>query len=721
MDTEHTNSAAISSQHEAVIWDPIIGEEISRLRKRLSETVSLPEEETTRVVDAARSILAKGIKPQSDTEAEKTGLVIGYVQSGKTLSYITAMALAKDNHYGMIIVATGISTWLLDQTTKRIRKELSIDDQCNHSRWLVRKNMSDNNRNQRLLQQVIRKWHEARSDNKSHKAILITVMKNHVHLGNLLSLLDQLDMARFPVLIIDDEADQASLNTHARQEDSQSTIYRHITELRKAIPYHTYLQYTATPQAPLLISIADSLSPDFVELLDPGENYVGGKTFFGSFSSKFVCRIDDDDLGDDDTFGAPPQSLLEAMRIFFIGVAAGTLTCSSGNRSMLIHPSHRTALHEEYRAWIEQIIDHWCDTLQLPEKDPDKTDLLQAFRSSHIDLSTTETSLPGFEEIKSSLLDVCSEVTVRVVNSTVTEEPSTIEWSDSYGWILIGGQALERGFTVEGLTVTYMPRKKGVGNVDAIQQRGRFFGYKRSYLGYCRIFLSPEIIDAYKSYVEHEEEIRDQLEMFAQDGRSLKLWQRAFLLEPDFQLCRKSVISNDYVRSLGNIWYAQHSYPESKVLEDNSALSTSFLSSLSQDGKDEWKNQLYKPVKLQDVFEQLILPYTFSSGNDSTRFSGIRILLSKALDNNPEELANIYKMRFTRTRKFNNGIINNLFQGRDDGTKYPGDHAIKNENYVSIQIHSVIPRDGGIAAPFLAIWIPKHMGFNLVTQEQTDI
>ena len=73
---------------------------------------------------------------------------------------------------------------------------------------------------------------------------------------------------------------------------------------------------------------------------------------------------------------------------------------------------------------------------------------------------------------------------------------------------------MDRGFTVEGLTVTYMPRNVGVGNVDTIQQRARFFGYKRSYLGYCRVFLDQVTIDAYNAIIEHEENVREQLEGF---------------------------------------------------------------------------------------------------------------------------------------------------------------------------------------------------------------
>src|SRR3990167_8261632 len=105
-------------------------------------------------------------------------------------------------------------------------------------------------------------------------------MKNHRHLSNLINLLRRLSLEGVRTLIVDDEADQASLNTGVNR-GKQSPTYRRLLDLRDTMPCHLFLQYTATPQAPLLINIIDALSPDFVEVLDPGDNYVGGETFFG--------------------------------------------------------------------------------------------------------------------------------------------------------------------------------------------------------------------------------------------------------------------------------------------------------------------------------------------------------------------------------------------------------------------------------------------------------
>ena len=116
---------------------------------------------------------------------------------------------------------------------------------------------------------------------------------------------------------------------------------------------------------------------------------------------------------------------------------------------------------------------------------------------------------------------------------------------------------MDRGFTVEGLTVTYMPRGPGVGNADTIQQRGRFFGYKRPYLGYCRTYLEQDVLSAFEEYVEHEEEMRRQLQQVRDSGSPLSDWKRAFVLSPALRPCRSNVIQYDYARGrYADAWFA---------------------------------------------------------------------------------------------------------------------------------------------------------------------
>ena len=177
--------------------------------------------------------------------------------------------------------------------------------------------------------------------------ILITVMKNTSHLKNLNFLFHTgIDVEKCKVLIIDDEADQASLNTKAKEKNEYnvSTIYSHVRKMKRIFTNHTYVQYTATPQAPLFISLLDILSPSFVEILTPGDDYTGGKAFFQR--NKYSKYSNVFDISDDEIYTKKnqinqiPDSLVQATMFYIITVAIGALKGErpqTHNRLSLIH------------------------------------------------------------------------------------------------------------------------------------------------------------------------------------------------------------------------------------------------------------------------------------------------------------------------------------------------------------------------------------------------
>src|SRR5262249_36842859 len=154
-----------------------------------------------------------------------------------------------------------------------------------------------------------------------------------------------LNLERVPTLVIDDEGDQAGLNTLVRR-GQRSTTYRRLSDVKDSLPHHVFLQYTATPQAPLLINIIDFLSPSFAEVLTPGDDYTGGSEFF-SRRANLVRSIPIAEIPTaNNPLNAPPQSLLQAMRLFFIGVAVHIITNDpEPNRSMMVHPTRLTTGH----------------------------------------------------------------------------------------------------------------------------------------------------------------------------------------------------------------------------------------------------------------------------------------------------------------------------------------------------------------------------------------
>ena len=719
-------------------WEPVVGTETQDLLNHVVHARSRDNVST-----AAASILGRGVSPE-DAHGHETGLVVGYVQSGKTTSFETVAAMARDNGFQMVIIVAGTSNPLLDQSTGRVRRDLRLDNQNRARNWTHFQNPEHDHLTVQTLSSVFEDWRDQHTPDTFKSTVLITVLKHHLRLSNLTKLLQAVCMDRVPVLVIDDEADQASLNTEVSHGDESST-YSRLMEMRNVLPLHTYLQYTATPQAPLLVSIVDSLSPNFVEVLTPGDAYVGGREFFED-NQNLVRTIPDTEVPtDDNPINEPPESLLKALRIFMVGVAAGlNQDGNTGNRSMLVHPSYRTAQHQEYYNWVSNTFENWKRILELRDTDPDKQELLNELRSAHDNLvETVENGLPPFDELASMLRFAFRQTRILEVNAREGRRTPLVEWRNAYGWILVGGQAMDRGFTVEGLTVTYMPRGIGVGNADTIQQRARFLGYKRGYLGYCRVYLEESTHHAFQRYVEHEEEMRAQLEEIRDQGRSLNDWKRAFVLDSALQPCRQNVLEFKLIRGeFSDDWVSPRVVlAPSEIIQANRQAVSEFVAETQFEADtghpnrtNDQKHLVASGLPLQTVMERLLVPMRVTSSQDSSRITGLLLQLSRALEQNPNERCSVYRMSSGARRRRSvddNNAVRELFQGANPqslhdrrGQIYPGDRDIHEEGQVSIQIHTLDLRrtenDPIIAenVMVLAVWVPARLGVAWVNQEQ---
>ncbi|MDP1624650.1 MAG: Z1 domain-containing protein [bacterium] len=736
-------------------WDPFIGEETNELLR--SKGFANPDrtlnEDGGRVLDEAYRIMQVCGNPNIPTNSE-TGIVIGYVQSGKTLSFTTLTALARDNNYQIVIIIGGTSVNLLDQSTKRVRKDLRIDSRYGfEQKWT----QITNPHSQEDIDTIINaldQWANPTFPNERCRTILITVMKNGSHLRNLTDLITGMNLNGVPTLIIDDEGDQASLNTRARwaaregidvedlTENDVSTIYRRITGLRNIFLHHTFLQYTATPQANLFINIMDRLSPNFIKLLTPGNEYTGGIQFFQE-NPHLIREIPLNNIANaNQPIYEPPDSLLEALRIFYLGVVAGTILelyrlPIQRNRSMLVHPSRLQGDHTTFYGWVNTIKESWRRLLTGSDNE-ERSELLSDFRTTYNDLQMTVPDLPPFEILTDfNLVHAIQYTPIIEVNSRRGATPQ-INWQDSYSWILVGGQSMDRGFTVEGLTVTYMPRNLGVGNVDTIQQRARFFGYKRSYLGYCRVFLDQVTIDAYNFIIEHEEDVRNRLEDFDINNKHLNDWDREAVLDQMLNLTRANILYDEIDRDrFGNDWFRINApHDTDDFIETNRTALFEFLrpriTLFSEDvghaNRTEDQKHLVARVSVRDCLDHLLNKFKFTRESDSATYSSLRGILKRYIEEHPEEECLVYLMSANtlgdwkrRIRRLDrNDEIQQLFQGRNPRTGeiiYPGDSEIKNDTLLTIQIHLLDLRDTEFTSvPTLAIWVPEHIGRDIIRQ-----
>jgi Z1 domain len=723
-------------------WQPHIGEEAVMLM----EHKKLPDGAGEEIQQKAASIIGRGQNPHGP-DGQQTGLVVGYVQSGKTLSFTTVIALARDNQIPMVIVVAGTAENLFNQTIERLLEDLQVNAFDGPPRWQHFRNPDIGNG--QTIQNTLDNWRNPNVAPAEKATLLLTVMKQHQRLNNLNELLAHLDLTGVPALVVDDEADQASLNTKVNR-DEESTTYQRLLALREHLPHHTFLQYTATPQAPLLINIIDVLSPEFDEVLDPGDGYVGGIDFFGG-NRQFTRVIPSNEVPSaDNPITEPPESLLEALRVFFIGVSAGRPTWGreNPNRSMLVHPSRTTLEHFQYFQSILAIKDEWARILRLPERDADRVELVQAFADAYRNLAeTVGQGLPPFTAILARLAEDIRQTEVREVNRRAGNRSRDINWRQAYAWILVGGQAMDRGFTVKELTVTYMPRGIGTGNADTLQQRARFFGYKRQYIGYCRIYLEAEVLGVFEGYVTHEEEMRAELRGIRDRGEPLASWKRRFILSDELNPCRASVIQQSILPLRGNYsddWYFTHMLKMSDIVtRANRDACNAFCQSLKFIRDQTFtqpaqQHDMCDNVPLAQVIDDLLLQYRVEDPTDTERSLGMLLQVSRALTANADESARIYRMRpafpdAKRSLDQHGKIpsIRRLLQGptrSGGGYSYPGDFEFRDPDRITVQLHLINlteDRAGNEnvvlrSVPVVAVWIPNRMGLGWIVQDQAS-
>ena len=279
-----------------------------------------------------------------------------------------------------------------------------------------------------------------------------------------------------------------------------------------------------------------------------------------------------------------------------------------------------------------------------------------------------------------------------------------------------------------------------MGNADTVQQRGRFFGYKQRYLGFCRIYLEQDALNAFEDYVAHEEDMRRQLQDIQHSGRPLSEWKRRFVLSPDLQACRRNVIEYDYVRgNYADQWfYPAIAEAPDEVLDANRATTAQFLAGLAlavdpivADREPSQRHLVCRDLSLAQVIENLVVPFRVTGAGDTSHLIGVMLQLSKALEDNGDERCTVYQVspEFARSRQINeSGKLNFLFQGptrlSSGDYSYPGDVAFRDEDTVTVQIHMLqLRRNDAVVVedvPVIALWIPRRLEVDWVAQHQLE-
>jgi hypothetical protein len=499
-----------------------------RFEKFIKDLPEMSDEEINNISNSTIEILSKCVPPSyvDDVPVSNTGLVFGYVQSGKTMSFTGLIALASDNNYKLIIVLAGTTKILLEQTTNRLRKDLN--DRNSYEIISEGSKLYDK---PDLIAEIINNPHRERT-------VILTILKHYKHIKDIKTLLSRNEiksaLLNKSVLIIDDEADQASLNGLARKNwkleknnkmsDEErkeyeeikkfTSTYNNILELKNELDCHSYIQYTATPQANILAAQRDLMKPSWSVVLEPGSKYTGGKIFFNDDLELIVNIKSENDEEDPEM----PDELQEAFILFLIESALLTydnyplvkrLKKIMKRTSMMVHADRLIERNSIYKRWLEA----YCNSIRRGIKaDEEETNILlkESYPKVQKMLSDYFDIFPSFEDIRKVIqFYVLDEIRFWFVAG---DGDSFVDWENGNHHVLIGGQKLDRGFTVNELIITYLPRQtKSISNADTIEQRCRFFGYKKDYIEACRVFLPQQSINEFQEYVAHEEKLRGVL------------------------------------------------------------------------------------------------------------------------------------------------------------------------------------------------------------------
>ncbi|MDE7227256.1 MAG: Z1 domain-containing protein [Treponemataceae bacterium] len=727
----------IQKENKPDSFTPVFGERATELYSRFTK-LSAEELETSK--NETISILSNCADPKSGKPQSVTSLVVGYVQSGKTMSFTALSALASDSGYRIIIYFAGNKNNLLEQTTKRLRKDL-INEGNNRKWYKLHQNPK--------LEDLDRIANELQMS--TNPTVLITVLKQHQHIKDISDMFGTSRMKNVlkndGVMIIDDEADQASLNGYAYknskseewEDDEYTTTYRRITELRSSLPNHSYIQYTATPQGPLLISIMDLLSPKHHTVLTPGKSYTGGKTFFKE-NPGLIIEIPKEETyhSKRNNLSQPPKTLITALQLHILSVAV-VVQYKEDEKflSMMVHADKEQDASEKFHNWVSNIINGWITTFNLDKNDIAFRELLSDFENTYPmaiqEYKAKNIEYPVFSDIASFIPDIIKDTNIELIISRNKKngENKEIPWNDYSSHILVGADMLNRGFTVENLATTYMPRYTiGKSNADTIQQRCRFFGYKQKYLLSCRVFLPRDVRQEYTEYVDHEEEMRKWLK----GNDSLENVEHLLLTSPSLNATRRNILTKEVVINKLNGWRKMNAFQTNSIEGNKNTVDTLFskheddFKLYKKFGTDD-RDHRYLKLDIDEVI-QFLSDFRCQNMPDAARKQAtVRYLkyLSSLENGNPLKFAYIIQMAYKsepRKRAFDTNterLSTYLFSGHSPSGKnvYPGDMKICFEDSICIQIHNIelsceSKKWKGKTAYTLAIYYPDDFAVNYV-------
>ena len=600
--------------------------------------------------------------PLSEQPFSRKGLVMGDVQSGKTMNFTAIVNKAVDAGYRVVFILTGSIESLRRQTQERVDEEFSgrrsafwLTNAKDSGSYGVAKYSGQQDGRSLLaypltsvtsdfsasvLKNVadVLAFLKSGGDATAIPPVYCVVKKNARTLKNLVSWLgrsitqDANGRIPFPALIIDDEADYASIDVSS-DDDEPTRINASIRQLIKCFKRVNYLAVTATPFANVFINpdsvsdmYNDDLFPrDFIYSLAAPSNYTGIEAMFGDGAQITGVTVMEDleavlpNRHKKSTQVARlPESLSTAIRYFCLANAVMDLLDGQmpKHRSMLVHVSHYTKVHRQ----VERLVSRYLTTLQqsignyagLSAMEAEHNVDIRALHETWNAFSFLRDGGQTWERVLGALHAAVSPIVTKIVNS---EKAGGARWSydeyakDGLRVIVVGGNSLARGLTLEGLTVSYFRRNTQM--YDTLLQMSRWFGYRGDYKHLCRVWMPPEIVDEFQAIAVAYEEFKEDVMRMQEGGYSprdfgIRIRRSGAALLPTARNKMRNAHSFDYkIDVVGRL--LETANLRLAKLEDNERLARAFLEEALPHGvRDKsCEHLLWRKVPKENVAEFL--------------------------------------------------------------------------------------------------------------------
>lgn len=609
----------------------------NRYRKYLLDTKKWDNKTVNGLDISTEGILRRFEHPRYKEDYDIRGLVVGEVQSGKTSNYTGLICKSLDLGYQLIVVLTGIHDDLRSQTQIRLDEEVIGRKSGEQSKALIGVGLIED-----LPIQCLTSRDEGGDVNSnllsrvgvypSESNPLILVVKKNKFILEAIRDYFKNKTSNISLLMIDDEADQASIDTNSSEnteseEYNPTTINALIREILMQFNQRVYVGYTATPFANVLINHEvkhdkygpDLFPKDFIVSLVTPSNYVGPETIFGTDGYPILRETRDEIEFNMTEEGLPtslPNSLQKAVRSFILSTAIRVLRGQTHeHNSMLVHINRSVNFQKILTGLVHDELEQIKIYFKYDDNKEQKSRIINELKNLWEEdfIKTTETiygtkSEKVWNDIAQVIHEVIQRVTVQMINGQSTDSLNYKENVENGLYVIaIGGDKLSRGLTLEGLTTSYYLRSSNM--YDTLMQMGRWFGYRDGYVDLCRIYTSPILIENYRYIAKASKELRENLKLMEVWGKSPTSFGLKILSHPDLQvtslLKMKDAIQVTESLSFSGSTSQTVVFEEKKeIIEGNYIATLSFIDQLGKPIDQKYGNYLWQ-VKAETILEYL--------------------------------------------------------------------------------------------------------------------